>query len=77
NEYLNIVRPEVLEGVHDAYLEAGADIICTNTFGGTPVVLDEYGLGHRAAEINKQAVEIAKKSQAKYSTSEWPRFVAG
>ncbi|MGB6779047.1 MAG: methionine synthase [Planococcus citreus] len=77
NEYLNIVRPDVLEGVHDAYLEAGADIICTNTFGGTPVVLDEYGLGHRAAEINKQAVEIAKKSQAKYSTPEWPRFVAG
>ncbi|MFP8782508.1 methionine synthase [Planococcus plakortidis] len=77
NEYLNIVRPDVLEGVHDAYLEAGADIICTNTFGGTPVVLDEYGLGHRAAEINKQAVEIAKISQAKYSTPEWPRFVAG
>lgn len=77
NEYLNIVRPDVLEGVHDAYLEAGADIICTNTFGGTPVVLDEYGLGHRAAEINKKAVEIAKISQAKYSTSEWPRFVAG
>ncbi len=77
NEYLNIVRPEVLEGVHDAYLEAGADIICTNTFGGTPVVLDEYGLGHRAAEINQKAVEIAKKSQAKYSTPEWPRFVAG
>ncbi|MDE0584120.1 methionine synthase [Planococcus sp. A6] len=77
NEYLNIVRPDVLERVHDAYLEAGADIICTNTFGGTPVVLDEYGLGHRAAEINQKAVEIAKKSQAKYSTPEWPRFVAG
>ncbi|MFC4714107.1 methionine synthase [Planococcus dechangensis] len=77
NEYLNIVRPDVLEGVHDAYLEAGADIICTNTFGGTPVVLDEYGLGDRAAEINKKAVEIAKISQAKYSTPEWPRFVAG
>ncbi|MDE4084612.1 methionine synthase [Planococcus maritimus] len=77
NEYLNIVRPDVIEGVHDAYLEAGADIICTNTFGGTPVVLDEYGLGHRAAEINQQAVEIAKISKAKYSTPEWPRFVAG
>ncbi|MBU9674057.1 methionine synthase [Planococcus sp. CP5-4] len=77
NEYLNIVRPDVLEVVHDAYLEAGADIICTNTFGGTPVVLDEYGLGHRAAEINQRAVEIAKKSQAKYTTPEWPRFVAG
>ncbi|MBT2583903.1 methionine synthase [Planococcus sp. ISL-109] len=77
NEYLNIVRPDVIEGVHDAYLEAGADIICTNTFGGTPVVLDEYDLGDQAADINKKAVEIAKRSKAKYSTPEWPRFVAG
>ena len=77
NEYLNIVKPEVIESVHDAYLEAGADILCTNTFGGTPVVLDEYGLGDQAAEINRRAVEIAKKSAAKISTPDWPRFVAG
>lgn len=77
NEYLNIVRPEVIEGVHDAYLEAGADILCTNTFGGTPIVLDEYGLGSQAPEINRRAVEIAKASAAKFSTPEWPRFVAG
>lgn len=77
NEYLNIVKPEVIEGVHDAYLQAGADILCTNTFGGTPVVLDEYGLGKNAADINRRAVEIAKKSAAKFATPEWPRFVAG
>ncbi|MBB5180128.1 5-methyltetrahydrofolate--homocysteine methyltransferase [Planomicrobium koreense] len=77
NEYLNIVRPDVIEGVHKAYLEAGADILCTNTFGGTPVVLDEYGLGNQAADINRRAVEIAKKAAAAYSTPEWPRFVAG
>lgn len=77
NEYLNIVKPEVIEGVHDAYLEAGADILCTNTFGGTPVVLDEYGLGEKAADINRLAVEIAKRSAAKFATPEWPRFVAG
>ena len=40
NEYLNIVNPEVIEEIHRGYLEAGADIICTNTFGGTPVVLE-------------------------------------
>ena len=40
NEYLNIVNPEVIETIHRGYLEAGADIICTNTFGGTPVVLE-------------------------------------
>ncbi|MDW0116710.1 methionine synthase [Sporosarcina thermotolerans] len=77
NEYLNILRPDILGKIHRAYLEAGADIICTNTFGGTPLVLDEFSLGHRVREINKRAVEIAKQCAAEYSTSEWPRFVAG
>ncbi|MDQ0430780.1 5-methyltetrahydrofolate--homocysteine methyltransferase [Planomicrobium stackebrandtii] len=77
NEYLNIVRPDVIEDVHTAYLEAGADILCTNTFGGTPIVLDEYGIGSQAAEINRRGVEIAKKAAAAFSTPEWPRFVAG
>lgn len=77
NEYLNILRPDILDKIHRGYLEAGADIICTNTFGGTPLVLDEFSLGHRAEEINKKAVEIAKTCAADYSTPEWPRFVAG
>ncbi|WP_313236491.1 methionine synthase [Sporosarcina ureae] len=77
NEYLSVLRPDVLEKIHDEYLDAGADIICTNTFGGTPLVLNEFSLGHRADEINAKSVEIAKKSAAKFSTPEWPRFVAG
>ncbi|MGB6408925.1 MAG: methionine synthase [Planococcus donghaensis] len=77
NEYLNIVRPDVIKNVHTAYLEAGADILCTNTFGGTPIVLDEYGIGDQAADINRRAVEIAKRAAAEFSTPEWPRFVAG
>ncbi|MDN4606567.1 methionine synthase [Sporosarcina highlanderae] len=77
NEYLNILRPDILDKIHRAYLEAGADIICTNTFGGTPLVLDEFSLGHRTSEINKRAVQIAKQCAADYSTKEWPRFVAG
>ncbi|MCM3710510.1 methionine synthase [Sporosarcina luteola] len=77
NEYLNILRPDILDRIHRSYLEAGADIICTNTFGGTPLVLDEFSLGHQASEINKKAVEIAKKCAADFSTPEWPRFVAG
>ncbi|ANU24262.1 methionine synthase [Planococcus donghaensis] len=77
NEYLNIVRPDVIKNVHTAYLEAGADILCTNTFGGTPIVLDEYGIGDQAADINRRAVEIAKDAAAEFSTPEWPRFVAG
>ncbi|WP_221566822.1 methionine synthase [Alkalihalobacillus sp. TS-13] len=77
NEYLNITAPEVIESIHTTYLEAGADIIETNTFGGTSLVLNEYELGHRAYEINKTGAEIAKKAARKVSTPERPRFVAG
>ena len=52
NEYLNITRPDVLDRIHREYLEAGADIISTNTFGGTPIVLDDYDLGGQAHDIN-------------------------
>ncbi|MEK4230899.1 methionine synthase [Solibacillus sp. FSL H8-0538] len=77
NENLVLTRPDVLGKVHRAYLEAGADIICTNTFGGTPLVLNEYDLGDKAVEINTRAVEIAVEAAKEFSTSDWPRFVAG
>lgn len=77
NENLVLTRPDVIKKVHRAYLEAGADIICTNTFGGTPLVLNEYALGHKAEEINIRAVELAKNAAEEFSTAEWPRFVAG
>ncbi len=77
NENLNLTRPERIEGIHRSFLEAGADIIETNTFGGTPLVLAEYGLADRAREINRAAAEIARRAAAAYSTPERPRFVAG
>jgi 5-methyltetrahydrofolate--homocysteine methyltransferase len=77
NEHLVFTAPEVIYNVHREYLLAGADVIETNTFGGTPVVLDEYGLGSQAYEINKTAAEIARKAANSFTTSEWPRFVAG
>ncbi|MCZ8541457.1 methionine synthase [Psychrobacillus psychrodurans] len=77
NEYLNIVKPDVIEHVHREYLAAGADIICTNTFGGTPVVLNEYDLGNQAYDINFRAAQLAKICAEEFSTSDWPRFVAG
>jgi methionine synthase I (cobalamin-dependent) len=58
-ELLNVDKPEVIAGVHRDYVEAGADIILTNTFGGTRLRLDEYDLGDRTAELNAAAVEIA------------------
>ncbi|WP_332650269.1 methionine synthase [Lysinibacillus sp. 54212] len=77
NENLVITRPDVLSKVHREYLEAGADIICTNTFGGTPLVLNEYDLGEHAVEINTRAVHLAVEAVKEFSTPEWPRYVAG
>ncbi|WNF25038.1 methionine synthase [Mesobacillus jeotgali] len=77
NEILNITLPELIEKIHVEYFEAGADIVETNTFGATSLVLDEYGLGHRAYEINKEAALIARKAADKVSTPSQPRFVAG
>lgn len=77
NEYLNETAPHVIESIHRAYLEAGADVIETNTFGSTNIVLDDYDLGHKAEELSRVAAEIAKKAAEEFSTPEWPRFVAG
>ncbi|REB07957.1 methionine synthase [Sporosarcina sp. BI001-red] len=77
NEYLNLTKPDVLTRIHREYLEAGADIICTNTFGGTPVVLDDYDLGSEADVINRRGAELARAAANEFSTSVRPRFVAG
>ncbi|KKK37840.1 methionine synthase [Mesobacillus campisalis] len=77
NENLNLTSPGVIEKIHLAYYEAGADIVETNTFGATSLVLDDYDLGHKAYEINKVAAEIALKAASQFSTPDWPRYVAG
>ncbi len=77
NENLVLTRPDVISSIHEAYLKAGCDIVETNTFGATPLVLDEYGLGSKAHEINVQAARLASAAAARFSTPEKPRFVAG
>ncbi|MBO0958870.1 methionine synthase [Neobacillus sp. MM2021_6] len=77
NENLNLTAPAVIANIHREYLAAGADIIETNTFGATSIVLDEYELGFKAYEINKIAAMIAVREAMKASTDEWPRYVAG
>ncbi|MCH8987370.1 MAG: methionine synthase [Chloroflexi bacterium] len=77
NEYLIVTRPDVIEDIHRGYLEAGADIIETNTFGATPVVLAEYGLAHEARRINREAAALARRVAEAASTADKPRFVAG
>ncbi|MFC3771906.1 methionine synthase [Paenibacillus sp. GCM10012303] len=77
NEILSVTRPDVISKIHEAYLEAGADILETNTFGTTSVVLAEYDIPERSRELNLAAAKLAVEAANKYSTPEWPRYVAG
>ena len=77
NEHLVLSKPSAVEKVHNDYLEAGCDVVETNSFGSTPIVLSEYGLGEKAYELNFQAARIAKRVAAGYSSNNHPRFVAG
>jgi 5-methyltetrahydrofolate--homocysteine methyltransferase len=77
NEYLVETKPEAVDKVHRSFLAAGADVIETDTFGGTALVLAEYDLSDRAYELNKKAATLARKAADDYSTPEKPRFVAG
>ena len=77
NEYLTLTRPDVILDIHEAYLAAGADILETNTFGATSVVLAEYDLAHEALRLNRESAELARRATDAFSTPEKPRFVAG
>ncbi|MDB9316500.1 methionine synthase [Nodularia spumigena] len=77
NEYLVHTNPEAVAKVHRDFLAAGADVIETDTFGATSIVLAEYDLADQTYYLNKTAVEIAKRVAAEFSTPEKPRFVAG
>ena len=77
NENLVFTRPDVVQAVHRQFLEAGCDVIETNTFGSTSLVLAEYDLQEHCFELNRQAAVLAKQVAAAYSTEEKPRFVAG
>jgi 5-methyltetrahydrofolate--homocysteine methyltransferase len=76
-EQLNVTRPDVIETAHRGYLEAGADIITTNTFGGGSIVLAEYGLQDRTIAINEAAARLSRKVADAVATPGKPRWVAG
>lgn len=77
NEILVVTRPDVIRKIHEQYFAAGADMVETNTFGATSVVLAEYDLQDRARELNLAAARLAIEAAEKYSTPEWPRYVVG
>lgn len=77
-DMLNITRPEVVAAVHRSYLEAGADIIETNTFNSNAISQQEYAMEHRVEELNRRGVEIARAEaqRAEEQDPSRPRFVA-
>ena len=79
NDILSITRPDVIEAIHRAYLDAGADIIETNTFSGTTIAQADYELEEAVYDINFESAKIARKVADEYTAAnpDKPRFVAG
>ena len=77
NELLSLTQPQIIQGIHEAYLAAGADIIETNTFGATQVAQADYHLEGLARQMNIASAELACRARDRFSTPDHPRFVAG
>src|SRR6201988_935201 len=77
NENLVRTRPDVVLDIHRKYFDAGSDIVETNSFGGAPIVLAEYGLADDALFLNRRAAELARQAADEFSTAGKPRFVGG
>jgi len=77
NDLLSITQPETIKAIHREYLEAGADIIETNTFNATSIAMADYGMESLSAEINFESAKLAKQVAEEFSTKDKPRFVAG
>ncbi|HEX2639077.1 MAG TPA: homocysteine S-methyltransferase family protein, partial [Pyrinomonadaceae bacterium] len=77
SENLLYTWPDAIEKVHSSFLDVGCDVIETNSFGGSEVVLAEFGIADKTYDVNKKAAELAKRIAGDYSTPEKPRFVAG
>jgi 5-methyltetrahydrofolate--homocysteine methyltransferase len=69
-------RPDVIREIHESFYKVGCDVVETDTFGGTPIVLAEFGLADRTYELNKKAAELAREVASSYSKDQ-PRFVSG
>ncbi len=77
NELLVLSRPDIIRELHASFFEVGCDVVETNSFGSSRIVLDEYEIGDRTRELNIAAARLAKEVAQQYSTPEKPRYVAG
>ena len=77
NELLSLTQPHIIQSIHEAYLEAGSDIIETNTFGATEIAQEDYAMSDLAYEMNVASAKLARQAVDKFSAKEKPRFVAG
>ncbi len=77
NEALVLTRPELVRGIHQSYLAAGADVVETDTFTASRLKLEEYSLGDQTREINLRAAAIAREACDAFASTQRPRFVAG
>jgi 5-methyltetrahydrofolate--homocysteine methyltransferase len=77
NDLLNLTQPQIIEGIHREYLDAGADILETNTFNANAISLSDYGMADLAYELNYAGAALARAAADEYSTPEKPRYVAG
>src|SRR6266699_5270496 len=77
NEILNVTRPDIVTGVHEAYLEVGADCVTTNSFGANLGNLGEYGIAERIAELSEASARLARAAADRWATPARPRWVLG
>ena len=77
NEILNVTRPDIVTGIHGAYLEAGADCVTTNSFGANLGNLGEYGIAERIAELSEASARLARAAADRWATPARPRWVLG
>src|SRR2546422_5476943 len=77
SEVLNLSRPDIIQEIHESFLEVGCDAVETNTFNGSKNDLEEANLADRAVEINRIAAQIARKSCDRFETSDHPKYVVG
>ena len=77
NEYLCHTRPQIIQELHRRHFAAGADVVITNSFGSSSIVLAEYGLADQTYELSRSSAALAREVADDFSAGSWPRFVAG